>query len=99
MSGDFDDFIIVSSSNKKVAADVKKALRKKLEQEYKEALAEEAGEEERTCESAKYYPKWKHENVKPRPFRYGWNGAENAYEESVDLCDDCYEAQPNGSLS
>lgn len=90
MSNDFDDFIIVSSSNKKVAADVKKALRKKLEQEHKEAVGEE-----RTCEEAEKYPDWKHENVKPRPFRYGWNGQENAYEESVDLCDDCFEATPN----
>lgn len=93
MSGEFDDFIIVSSSNKKVAADVKKALRKKLEQEHKE------DEEERTCENTKHYPKWKHENVKPRPFRYGWNGAENAYEESVDLCDECFEAEPDRFLS
>ena len=92
MSGEFDDFIIVSSSNKKVAADVKKALRKKLEQEHKEAEEAEEAEEERTCENTKHYPKWKHENVKPRPFRYGWNGFENAYEESVDLCDDCFEA-------
>ena len=92
MSGDFDDFIIVSSSNKKVAADVEKALRKKLEQEHKEAVQQEAGEEERTCENTKHYPNWKHENVKPRPFSYGWNGETNAYEESVDLCDDCYEA-------
>jgi len=89
VSGDFDDFIIVSSSNKKVAADVKKALRKKLEQEHKES---EEAEEERTCENTKHYPKWKHENVKPRPFKYGWNGFENAYEESVDLCEDCFEA-------
>ena len=83
MSSDFDDFIIVSSSNKKVAASVKKALLKKIE------------EEERTCENTKHYPNWKHENVKPRPFKYGWNGEENAYEESVDLCDDCFEATPS----
>ena len=98
MSSDFDDFIIVSSSNKKVAADVGKALRKKLEQEHKEAVQqqeEEEAEEERTCENTKHYPKWKHENVKPRPFKYGWNGEENAYEESVDLCDDCFEATPS----
>lgn len=141
MSGDFDDFIIVSSSNKKVAADVKKALRKKIEKEHKEPEPQEVWgkdegycawcvnrkvsdpiweegtdsqgdhvkyacckecavdrgviEEGRTCENTKHYPKWKHENVKPRPFRYGWNGAENAYEESVDLCDDCFEASPH----
>lgn len=138
MSGEFDDFIIVSSSNKKVAADVKKALRKKIEQEHKKSEPQEVwgkeegycawcvnqkvpnpfwekgidsqGDhvkyacckkcavdrgviiEELMCENTKHYPKWKHENVKPRPFRYGWNGEENAYEESVDLCEDCFEA-------
>jgi hypothetical protein len=30
--------------------------------------------------------------VKARPFRYGWNGYENAYEESVDLCGECFVA-------
>lgn len=79
MSSDFDDFIIVSSSNKKVAASVKKALLKKIE------------EEDRTCENATKWRDLPHDRVKPRPFPYGWNGAENAYEESVDLCDDCFE--------
>lgn len=48
--------------------------------------------EPRVCEMAKRWPDLKHDEVKPRPFRYGWNGYENAYEESVDLCDDCYGA-------
>jgi hypothetical protein len=80
VSSNFDDFIIVSGSNKKVVKAVKKALKKKLD------------EDERICENTKHYPNWKHENVEPRPFKYGWNGFENAYEESVDLCDDCFEA-------
>lgn len=84
MSSNFDDLFIISSTDKKVAKAVKKALRKKVE-----------AEEERTCENTKHYPNWKHENVKPRPFRYGWNGEENAYEESVDLCDDCFENTPS----
>ncbi len=83
MSGEFDDLFVVIGGDKKAVKAVKKALKKKVE------------EEERTCENTKHYPKWKHENVKPRPFRYGWNGAENAYEESVDLCDDCFEATPH----
>lgn len=83
MSSDFDDLFVVIGGDKKAVKAVKKALKKKVE------------EEERTCESAKQYPDWKHENVKPRPFRYGWNGFENAYEESVDLCDDCFEATPS----
>jgi len=50
VSGDFDDFIIVSSSNKKVAADVKKALRKKIEQEHKEAEPQKVwGRDEGYC--------------------------------------------------
>jgi hypothetical protein len=83
VSSDFDDLFVVIGGDKKAVKAVKKALKKKVE------------EEERTCENTKHYPKWKHENVKPRPFRYGWNGAENAYEESVDLCDDCFEATPH----
>ena len=84
MSSDFDDLFVVIGKDKKAVKAVKKALRKKVEEE-----------EERTCENTKHYPKWKHENVKPRPFKYGWNGEENAYEESVDLCDDCFEATPS----
>lgn len=79
MSSDFDDLFIISSTDKKVAKAIGKALKKKIE------------EEDRTCENATKWPDLPHDRVKPRPFRYGWNGAENAYEESVDLCDDCFE--------
>lgn len=85
MSNDFDDLFVVIGKDKKAVKAVKKALRKKVEEE----------EEGRTCENTKHYPNWKHENVKPRPFKYGWNGETNAYEESVDLCDDCFEATPS----
>lgn len=55
--------------------------------------AEKVEEKEQlTCENAKRFPKWEHKNVEARFFRYGWNGFENAYEDSVDLCDDCHEA-------
>jgi len=86
VSSDFDDLFVVIGGDKKAVKAVKKALKKKVE--------EEEGEEDRTCENTKHFPKWEHKNVKPRPFRYGWNGFENAYEESVDLCDDCFEATP-----
>ena len=86
MSSDFDDLFVVIGKDKKAVKAVKKELRKKVEEE---------AEEERTCENTKHYPNWKHENVKPRPFKYGWNGETNAYEESVDLCDDCFEATPS----
>ena len=52
-------------------------------------------EEKLTCENTKFHPEWKHDKVKPRPFRYGWNGHERPYEESVDLCDDCFEEMPS----
>jgi hypothetical protein len=46
----------------------------------------------RTCDNANRWPEWSHAEVKARPFRYGWNGYENAYEESVDLCGECFVA-------
>jgi hypothetical protein len=52
----------------------------------------EPQEQPAECENARRWPEWSHEGVKARPFRYGWNGYENAYEESVDLCDECFVA-------
>jgi hypothetical protein len=98
VSSDFDDLFVVIGKDKKAVKAVKKALRKKVEEEEAKCAAPSCNEPENqplVCENTKHYPKWKHENVKPRPFRYGWNGAENAYEESVDLCDDCFEATPS----
>ena len=86
MSSDFDDLFVVIGGDKKAVNAVKKALKKKIE-------------EDRTCEGAEKYPDWKHEKVKPRKHSYGWNGFENAYEESIDLCDECYEAEPDRFLS
>jgi hypothetical protein len=86
VSSDFDDLFVVIGGDKKAVNAVKKALKKKVE-------------EERTCEEAEKYPDWKHLKVKPRRIGYGWNGFENAYHESIDLCEECYEATPERSLS
>lgn len=41
------------------------------------------------CESGLGAP---HGTPKLRTYKTGWNGYEMAYEESLYLCDDCYEA-------
>jgi hypothetical protein len=79
VSSDFDDLFVVIGGDKKAVKAVKKALRKKIE-------------EEETCENASKWPDFEHKDVASRSFPYGWNGHENAYEESIMLCKSCYEA-------
>jgi hypothetical protein len=47
------------------------------------------------CESELGAP---HGTPKLRTYKTGWNGYEMAYEESLYLCDDCYEAMSQEEL-
>ena len=44
------------------------------------------------CENAEKWADLPHNVVKSRSFATGWNGFEYAYEESVVMCDECWEA-------
>ena len=44
------------------------------------------------CDNATRWSDLAHDGAKARSFRTGWNGYEYAYEDSVVLCDECYQA-------